>query len=393
MSVKEESHVPILWYQTPQAFLQPLHPCLEKALEVWTRKVCGCAGTREATTPLTEVLPRPEVCHSRFWRSFWSWTEWCVCVLVFDSSSLFSTQGSWSFLRLESRQLVWAQEKHSPSLLKILGKDTVFAAPWIKASKMVSVVWKQHDGPASKEIHTCRFNAGTAAQPRREGVMGCVCHPAQEHEGGTGLGQVGSRGKGQSDSKFGTAEWKQGGQRSQWGLRRDLTASLTPFPPSWGCPSSALQPLHVLCAPRAGRMRTTRLRDGGDISALPASQWAASLQLPLAWQEEEEHRAASKGMGFSGSRIQFLSPLPKAEQMKPLPTLPMCSCMLCVQYKDHKHSLTFLSSLHEKIPNTWSKPIMLAMEYREVAAFLHCIYTFIVQVSFVIKMALKKLNI
>lgn len=36
---------------------------------------------------------------------------------------------------------------------------------------------------------------------------------------------------------------------------------------------------------------------------------------------------------------------------------------------------------------------MLAMAYGEEAASLHCIYTFIVQVSFVIKMALKKLNI
>lgn len=37
-----------------------LHPCLGKALEVCLRKVCGCAGTSEATTPLTEVLPQPE---------------------------------------------------------------------------------------------------------------------------------------------------------------------------------------------------------------------------------------------------------------------------------------------------------------------------------------------
>lgn len=36
---------------------------------------------------------------------------------------------------------------------------------------------------------------------------------------------------------------------------------------------------------------------------------------------------------------------------------------------------------------------MLAMAYGEVTAFLQCIYAFIVQVSFVIKMALKKLNI
>lgn len=67
--------------------------------------------------------------------------------------------------------------------------------------------------------------------------------------------------------------------------------------------------------------------------------------------------------------------------------------MLWIQYKGQKHSLTSLSSVHEKIPNTWSKPTMLAMTYGEVAASLRCIYTFVVQVSFVVKMALKKLNI
>lgn len=69
--------------------------------------------------------------------------------------------------------------------------------------------------------------------PCREGVLGCVCHPLQEHEGGTGLGQVGSRGKGQSEGRFGTAEWEQGGQRSQRGLRREERhCSLPPSIPS-----------------------------------------------------------------------------------------------------------------------------------------------------------------
>lgn len=131
----------------------------------------------------------------------------------------------------------------------------------------------------------------------------------------------------------------------------------------------------------------------GHFCCLSASQWAARLQRPLAWQEEEEHRAASTGMGFSGSTIQFLSPLPKAEQMITIIYFVYALSMLWIQYKDHKHSLTSLSSLHEKNPSTWSKPILLAMAYGEVAASLHSIFTFIVQVSFVIKMALKKLNI
>lgn len=257
---------------------------------------------------------------------------------------------------------------------------------------MVSVVWKYHDGPASKEIHTCRFNVPAAAQPWREGVVGCVCHPKQENDGGTGLRQGGSRGR------FGTAEREQGGQRRQWGLRRDLraepTSSVTPFSPSWGCPSSALQPLHVLCVHWAGGWGQPDCgMEGTFLLYLSACQWAASLQLLLAWQEEEEPRAASTGMGFSGPRIQFLSPLPKAEQMITITYFVYALSMLWIQYKDHKHSLTSLSSLYEKMPNTWSKPIMLAMAYGEVTAFLQCIYAFIVQVSFVIKMALKKLNI
>lgn len=113
----------------------------------------------------------------------------------------------------------------------------------------------------------------------------------------------------------------------------------------------------------------------------------------MAWQEEGKHGAASTGMSFSGSRIQFLSPLTKAEQSVTITYFVYALSMLWIQYKGQKHSLTSLSSLHEKIPNTWSKPIMLAMAYGEEAASLHCIYTFIVQVSFVIEMALKKLNI
>lgn len=216
--------------------------------------------------------------------------------------------------------------------------------------------------------------------PWREGVLGCVCHPNQECEDGTGLGQGGSRGKGQSEGRFGTAEWEQGGQGASeaWGGRRpgSLTNILSPSVPSMvGLSQLCTAVPAVPCGPWAGRMRATRLgMERTFLLYLSTSQQAASLHLPLAWQEEEKHRAASTGMGFSGSRIQFLSPLPKAEQMITITCFVWALSMLWIQYKDHKHSLTSLSSLHEKIPSTWSKPVMLSMAYREVSPLYIYIY-------------------
>lgn len=163
-----------------------------------------------------------------------------------------------------------------------------------------------------------------------------------------------------------------------------LTSSSTTSPVSWGYPCSMLKPC-TLGWEDEGNQTASGVEGVGGISAASFCQAVSGLQvcgLSLAYQQEEEQRAASWDWAFQCPGSTSYLPWPKQGRWSDITYYVYALSLLWTQYKDCKHSLVPLLSLHEK------KAPGVVIAHGEVTASLCCVFTFIVQVRFVIKMPL-----